>query len=988
MTRRNRKSYGYWGGPALLVVIGLIAIVQLPVNRETRFPLPLEALSPRSTPIDGTLRGRLEVTVRSALDSRPIEGARIELSRAQSLRPLRSGTTDAEGYRALRLRGVPPLELRGSAPGYLPSTLSVTNSNPVELYLKPVAKLSGSVVRSERSDHQLTLALTGRNFGATRVLDSDQFSFTTVPAGLTLELRLIARATTEPNPVKATQIVEVEALTAGEHRVLETVRLKQPGRVEGRVLAATSDGSGVGGLELTLKPQTDHLSRQTALLPEARATSDAEGVFVFEELIPGSYALTLEKSRHFTGLPVGVEVREDETVELELKLPEGIPVSGQVILDDGEPAPAAEVVVKPEGGEPRRVQTDETGDFSYENVPQSPGEIVVTYRGLPAVEIAYRSPGEIPNSIRLDPGATLLVSFETQGVSLPESVELTAIDDDSVADEWTIPGELFGGQYEVQQGRLRIEPLPEGTANFRISAPGFGPSGLVRAELYSGETTELLAELTPGPRRVALKIVDLDGRPIRGAICSNIQSGENSKPSDAQGKIVIGIESATQSFVIECPGYASRTVEELLTKADQDRLEVALERSCDLRVVVVDAQGRPRPSFLVRCEGEYAMTDQRGMALLTGLGSGLKHVTVENWSEGAISRHPRKGSISAYRDYRSLVLKGGLNQLRCVYRDVVTLKGRVLINAHSAVGGALTPLSPGQRLPTVPVGHDGRFTTKVPRSRDLTLEFQPNTPARAEIYSIDWTRPQSLELDYESFSSYLRFVDPWGRALAFKPVEINRTAYTTDASGQVEAKHLKRGWFDIRIAPTPATQFEETIYHSAGFPIQIEPGQVKQISVGSAQRLKLSVQRKKRGAFDVLRAFALSPSGLWLEIDTDSDILELPPGLKLLAIHDRDEAAFVRLGGGEANVSTQLSPSRQLKIVWLPREPLDFRVTIEPIETDWDVPSLTLRGSMRDRINLPVGSYRIRYTSESISGERVITLSRQSLTTAIFIPEP
>ena len=109
----------------------------------------------------------------------------------------------------------------------------------------------------------------------------------------------------------------------------------------------------------------------------ATTTTDADGEYAFEDLLPGSYTVTVQDADEiFDPVSADFEVAHAEDVRADFALVDDpASVSGAVTVDGG-PAGAGEVTVELSGDAVTRTTTDGNGDYELSDL--APGDYVVT----------------------------------------------------------------------------------------------------------------------------------------------------------------------------------------------------------------------------------------------------------------------------------------------------------------------------------------------------------------------------------------------------------------------------------------------------------------------------------------------------------------------------------------------------------------------------------------------------------------------------------
>jgi hypothetical protein len=175
----------------------------------------------------------------------------------------------------------------------------------------------------------------------------------------------------------------LQQLAAGETQAAKS------GTVTGRVLYKSNQNP-IQAAQLTLRSVYHHDE-----VPDQRAESLEDGSFVFKNVKPGQYYLTVEKEGYASGVSSitrPVTVASDQDAHVEISIPKTSSINGRVLTKDGRPIAGVRVGAwtTPTASQPRfkgQVITDQDGAYHFDNLPAG------TY-----------SVGLIPATLRLTPG--------------------------------------------------------------------------------------------------------------------------------------------------------------------------------------------------------------------------------------------------------------------------------------------------------------------------------------------------------------------------------------------------------------------------------------------------------------------------------------------------------------------------------------------------------------------------------------------------------
>lgn len=275
-----------------------------------------------------------------------------------------------------------------------------------------------------------------------------------------------------------------------------------------------------------------------------KTEADAEGHFVLAGLTPGNLWLHAEHGDYQELLSPMFEVADREERDYgDLVLQSGLVVAGTVRFPEGAPAAGATVTVKPDMGEnmsgtaanPRAfigagndATVDATGSFRIVGLGKGPWALTAEHEG---------EPGE-PRSGRWS-GHRALVRAPIEGLALtldpPIGVDGVVVDSagepvtdfmvsgERAGSQWYMPpSEKESDEYEVEDGRFRLEGLRAGKWTFTAEAEGYARSPEVELTLPTEESLRLVLSR---PVELAGTVVDPEGRLVAGAEVSRELEG-------------------------------------------------------------------------------------------------------------------------------------------------------------------------------------------------------------------------------------------------------------------------------------------------------------------------------------------------------------------------------------------------------------------------------------------------------------------------------
>lgn len=307
-----------------------------------------------------------------------------------------------------------------------------------------------------------------------------------------------------PGHLRAVLEVDVpEGGPEGERGRLPAVALGLAARVDGQVV----DGRGepVAGIVIEARPRPD-LDE-----PEPwRATSGADGTFVFDTLPPGPVTLRAEPPGYAPSVVEAIAPQAEILVTLQAL----VDLRGRVVGPQGALA-RARVRIEGSGVWPVREQSvDPEGSFLLTAIPD----------GIYALEAVVEA---------TEPGQTELASIPLENVT-PElaitlalvpayrvPVEVRAPDGTPVAGaRVTLSNSSIGLLPRLSvtdaEGKVAMGPVVPGPYVLRAAADGFLPSPPVALSIDGPDTPLQVLELAE-PGRIAGRVVDEDGHPVEDA---------------------------------------------------------------------------------------------------------------------------------------------------------------------------------------------------------------------------------------------------------------------------------------------------------------------------------------------------------------------------------------------------------------------------------------------------------------------------------------
>lgn len=401
---------------------------------------------------------------------------------------------------------------------------------------------------------------------------------------------------------------------------------ERPGSVVFVVVDA--EGAAVAGAEVGVWDDDDLLD----------ATTDAEGRARISGVDAGPWTAWAAAEEH-TGEEQEVAVEPGE-VTVRFTLGPGVPFSGRVVNDAGEPVEDAyvqalaggtfegytEMKTRPPYD---RVVTDAEGAFRIRGIP--PGAVttlVVRADGMAEVRLAARAQGgavrPAPIEIVLDRGGVLVGSVVgPQGEPAPGALVFVvpanapelirnprmriSSDDGWLMATWTRADET---------GAFEVIGLPFGKPVVAMAeARGFARS-VPTEPLTPSEAARVMdvaLALRPAAT-LAVRLVTPDGEPVTAAevqIGSDFEFGPSRDAADADATFRFeGLSDGEVALHIDAKGWLPQVVKAALRAGEATELEITLDPGATVSGVVVDEQGAPVDGVDVALD--YELTHENG----------------------------------------------------------------------------------------------------------------------------------------------------------------------------------------------------------------------------------------------------------------------------------------------------------------------------------------------------------------------------------------
>jgi protocatechuate 3,4-dioxygenase beta subunit len=474
--------------------------------------------------------------------------------------------------------------------------------------------------------------------------------------------------------------------------------------LEGRVESAAGLPLDDGRLVLRWEEQGQGQGDGEDRVPAADQRLPPQGTFRVAGLPPGRYQLRVRAAGH-AAARLSVELSAGETRPLTVRLERAETLRGRIVDRDGEPVPAARVLVFPlddPAAPPREGASDADGRFAVAGLGRGPHRLIAEAVGFGSTEEASLP---VP-----PPAGEAVVHMEAVGKSVTGQV--LAAGAPAAGARVVIGGENLSPGREAlarPDGRFRFQGIGPGVYALRASRAGevSRASAEVVVDRSNVPTDPVRLDLGPG-WIVAGRVVDDAGVPLPGSeVRIEAASGDDPLPeiarADSAGAFRAGpLPPGEFRLTPRRPGYIARRPRQLAVgpSAADRQLQLELVRGAEVAGRVVDARGAPIVDALVRC-----LTPGRAAEL---------PVIVDRLPPAAEAAAMPSGSGHALGRGRSVLSDRGGR-----FRVADVLPGRFVLDVSRAGSvphrSAPLRLEPGQRLDvgTVALADAVRVTGRV-----------------------------------------------------------------------------------------------------------------------------------------------------------------------------------------------------------------------------------------------------------------------------------
>lgn len=373
---------------------------------------------------------------------------------------------------------------------------------------------------------------------------------------------------------------------------------KGPLQLEGQVLGA--DELPIAGARVTLDSN-----------PPRTLTSEEDGSFAFDELVPRTYALRAHKD-DLVGGPVMHELTASSH-PVAVRMAPGGAVKILVVDGDDRPVAGAEVELR-DGGDSRRVSTDSAGSAEFRGVARGFVNLVASASGFAVTRKLVQIPGKAGVTIETrlvmkkgGPVAGRVVDEDGKAIAGARVVAQNA--------SQVITGSNVrqDGVDTDASGRFKMPALAAGTYRF-VAIHGEHAPGTSDLISLDGVTArdDIVIELAAGGL-LSGRVVDSSGSPVPFAAVrvasKNLGFGgfapgagsSREATSDGDGEFTIaGLQRAELRVVARSEQASSEVVDvDLRTSRAHRGLVLTLSVGGVIAGVVVDSAGEPVPEAQV-----------------------------------------------------------------------------------------------------------------------------------------------------------------------------------------------------------------------------------------------------------------------------------------------------------------------------------------------------------------------------------------------------
>jgi len=511
------------------------------------------------------------------------------------------------------------------------------------------------------------------------------------------------------------------------------------------------------------------LAQLERMLPVPTTTTDADGRFVLPGVRQGVMTLVLDDGLHMTLVDsAGPTGAAGATRDVGTKvLPDGVPLDGQVVTQDGKPVPQAEVMagntmsVGPVTVLRPAVFADAEGRF---HVPGLQPRTAYAVARAPQTSVFTPSEETVPGSPGLrivlpTPGTLVLSVRDEQGVVVPALALYGRLLPDDGAEETPDfiirPDPLDHLVSRDEEQHYIVTGLDAGLWELVLKAPGFAMKREL-IELAGGraESSLTLARGSGLPVRV---LTADDGQPLEYAFVSAYEADEHDRPQSvartgADGRATLAdLLPGSYRVDAEYPGLAVAQGE--ITLPSETELVLSLGRGGRLSGSVVDGGRPPLLPLMVTInpQGDVPDSDEMPRFTLSALDgsfafddvpAGEVSVSVrERIDLGNLMAWWEPFAMSPMAEEEVFVTAGQESEVVLVVgsadADVAsgTVSGRLSVNGHPAAGWKVRTW--GEIRRSVATGPDGSFHMGRLAAGEVTLMISSTGGSMMGMEAVD-----------------------------------------------------------------------------------------------------------------------------------------------------------------------------------------------------------------------------------------------------------
>lgn len=456
-------------------------------------------------------------------------------------------------------------------------------------------------------------------------------------------------------------------------------------RLEGQVLGP--DGAGVGGAVVTLSSN-----------PPRTATSEDDGSFFFDKLIPKTYALTA-RAGDLAGGPVSRELTATSDPVI-IRMKKGGTVTVTVVAaSSGDPIAGAEVEL--------RAGAEQTGSTGSDGVARfrgvGPGWMVVAAHasgyGTKRVPLVMPASGgaDLTAELDLSPGVTIAGRvLDESGSPIAGAMVVAA----PTGQMMPLVDGRHDGAYSGADGRFRLEHVA--TGKLEVSAYHKDYASASSEAMDVNRDIDDVELRMPAGGSVAGRVIDAGRQPVpfaqilvrpSGGAGRGWGGGGRGGRADEDGRFEIkGLPRATLELMAASDEATSEVTRvELGDRARAEGLEVVLSVTGTISGVVVDGGGDPVPEVQVSLMPDWSKGADASRFGLRSFQStttgGGGRFTFKGLDEGVfLLRATRDASNPMVYQLQGTRAKTGQSDVELTLLEDGGVKGRVVSERGEAVG--------------------------------------------------------------------------------------------------------------------------------------------------------------------------------------------------------------------------------------------------------------------------------------------------------------